>query len=175
MSIYSLKQGYYLYHDVEFVLDQISEFYKVDVKAGKATVVSIIELDKRNHFASKESSDRFNSIVPKIKALHTSMYHLLESIYRATDNQIFNTNAIENQFPDFKYFRMLNNKIKHFNEADIDLIEVVLMDGTKQIIEIGCQYKIDGSWELKYYSQFILLVLEILKELNIVNFTEDEN
>ena len=62
MSIYSLKQGYYLYHDVEFVLDQISEFYKVDIKAGKATVVSIIELDKKNHFASKESSDRFNTL-----------------------------------------------------------------------------------------------------------------
>lgn len=173
MSIYSLKQGYYLYHDVDFVLNQIAELYKVDVKEGKPTVTSIMELDKKNHFASKESADRFNSIVPKIKALHTSMYHLLESIYRVSDNQVFNTNAIENQFTDFKYFRMLNNKIKHFNEADIDLIEVVLMDGTKQIIEIGCQYKIGESWEIKYYAQFILLVLEILKELNIVSFNDD--
>jgi hypothetical protein len=173
MSIYSLKEGYYLYHDVDFVLNQIGELYKVDVKEGKATVVSIMELYKKNHFASQESKDKFNAIIPKIKALHTSMYHLLESIYRATDNQVFNTNAIENQFPDFRYFRMLNNKIKHFNDADIDLIEVVLMDGTKQIIEIGCQYKISDSWEIKYYNQFILLVLEILKELNIVSFTDD--
>ena len=173
MSIYSLKEGYYLFHDVDFVLNQIGELYKVDVKAGKATVVSIMELDKKNHFASQESKDKFNAIIPKIKALHTSMYHLLENICRATDNQVFNTNAIENQFPDFRYFRMLNNKIKHFNDADIDLIEVVLMDGTKQIIEIGCQYKIGDSWEIKYYAQFILLVLEILKELNIVSFTDD--
>jgi hypothetical protein len=173
MSIYSLKQGYYLYHDVEFVLNQIGELYKMDIKDGKATAESNMELDQKTHFASQESKDRFNAIVPKIKTLHTSMYHLLESIYRATDNQVFNTTAIENQFPDFKYFRMLNNKIKHFNEADIDLIEVVLMDGTKSIIEVGCQYKTGESWELKYYAQFIILVLEILKELNIVTFSED--
>jgi hypothetical protein len=173
MSIYSLKQGYYLYHDVEFVLKQIGELYKVDIKNGKAAAESIIELDKKNHFASPESKERFNAIVPKIKTLHTSMYHLLESIYRATDNQVFNTNTIENQFPDFKYFRMLNNKIKHFNEADIDLIEVVLMDGTKSIIEVGCQYKIGTTWEIKYYAQFIVMVLEILKELNIVSFDND--
>lgn len=173
MSIYSLKQGYYLYHDVEFVLNQIGELYKVDIKNGKATAESIMELDQKNHFASPESKEIFNTIVPKIKTLHTSMYHLLESIYRATDNQVFNTNDIENQFPDFKYFRMLNNKIKHFNEADIDLIEVVLMDGTKSIIEVGCQYKIGGSWEIKYYAQFIVLVLEILRELNIISFNND--
>lgn len=70
---------------------------------------------------------------------------------------------------------MLNNKIKHFNEADIDLIEVVLMDGTKQIIEIACQYKVGESWEIKYYAQFILLVLGILKELNIVSFNDDQD
>jgi len=173
MSIYSLKQGYYLYHDVEFVLNQIGELYKVDIKDGKATAESIMELDKKNHFASPESKDRFNAIVPKIKALHTSMYHLLESIYRAADNKVFDTATIEKRFPDFKYFRMLNNKIKHFNEADIDLIEVVLIEDTKQIIEVGCQYKIDGSWEIKYYSQFIVLVLEILKDLNIVSFDND--
>lgn len=173
MSIYSLKQGYYLYHDVEFVLNQIGELYKVDIKDGKATAESIMELDQKNHFASPESKDRFNAIVPKIKALHTSMYHLLESIYRATDNKVFDTATIEKRFPDFKYFRMLNNKIKHFNEADIDLIEVVLIEDTKQIIEVGCQYKIDGSWEIKYYSQFIVLVLEILKDLNIVSFDND--
>lgn len=173
MSIYSLKQGYYLYHDVEFVLNQIGELYKVDFKDGKVTAVSIMELDKKNHFASPESKERFNAIVPKIKALHTSMYHLLESIYRATDNKVFDTTAIEKRFPDFKYFRKLNNKIKHFNEADIDLIEVVLMDGANQIIEIGCQYKIGDSWEIKHYAQFILLVLEILKELNILSFDND--
>ena len=50
MSIYSLKQGYYLYHDVEFVLTQISEFYKVDVKNGIVTVESILELDNKFHF-----------------------------------------------------------------------------------------------------------------------------
>ncbi len=173
MSIYSLKQGYYLYHDVEFVLNQIGELYKVEVNDNKARAVSIMELNKKNHFASPESKERFNAIVPKIKTLHTSMYHLLESIYRATYNQVFNTTAIENQFPDFKYFRMLNNKIKHFNEADIDLIEVVFMDGTKNIIEVGCQYKIGGAWEIKYYAQFIVMVLEILKELNIVSFDND--
>ena len=173
MSIYSLKEGYYLYHDVEFVLNQIGEFYEVDVKDNKATAVSIMELAKKNHFASPESKDRFNAIVPKIKTLHTSMYHLLESIYRATDNKVFDTVAIEKRFPDFKYFRMLNNKIKHFNEADIDFIEVVLMNGTKSIIEIGCQYKIGESWEIKYYAQFIVLFFEILKELNIVTFNND--
>lgn len=173
MSIYSLKQGYYLYHDVEFVLNQISELYKVDIKDGKATAESIMELENKTHFASQGSKDRFNAIVPKIKALHTSMYHLLESIYRATDNQLFNTTVIENQFPDFKFFRMLNNKIKHFNEADIDLIEVVLMDGTKSIIEVGCQYKIGATLEIRYYAQFIVVVLEILKELNIISFDND--
>lgn len=173
MSIYSLKEGYYLYHDAEFVLEQISEFYKIDVKAGKVTAESIMLLDNKTHFASPASKEKFNGIVPKIKALHTSMYHLLESIYRATHNQQFDIAAIENQFPDFKYFRMLNNKIKHFSEADIDLIELVFMDDNKQVMEVCCQYKINGSWELKQYSQFIILVLLILKELNIVNFTDD--
>ena len=98
MSIYSLKQGYYLYHDVEFVLNQIGELYKVDIKDNKATAVSIMEHDKKDHFASQESKDRFNAIVPKIKALHTSMYHLPESIYRATDNTVFDTTTIEKRF-----------------------------------------------------------------------------
>jgi hypothetical protein len=62
MSIYSLKEGYYLYHDVEFVLNQISELYEIDVKDNKATAASIMELDQKNHFASPESKDRFNAI-----------------------------------------------------------------------------------------------------------------
>ena len=172
MSIYSLKQGYYLYQDAEFILNKISQFYTVDIKNGEVIVESNIPLDKKHHFASKESKDVFNNLIPEIKTLHTSMYHLLESIYRATNNNEFNVTEIEERFPDFKYFRMLNNKIKHFNETDIDLIEVVFMDGLKQIIEIGCQYKIGNSWEFKSYSQFIRMVILILKELQIVAISE---
>lgn len=172
MSIYSLKQGYYLYHDIEFVLNQVEELYTVEVKEGKLKVFTKIPLDKKYHFASKESAETFNKLIPKIKTLHTGMYHLLESIYRASGNNVFDTNTIEQQFPDFKYFRLLNNKIKHFNDADIDLIQVVLMDGTINVIEIGCRFKTDNGWEMKYYANFITLVLNILEGLELITFDE---
>lgn len=54
MSIYSLKQGYYLYHDVEFVLNQIGKLYEVDVKDSKATAVSVIVLDKKTILLRKK-------------------------------------------------------------------------------------------------------------------------
>lgn len=172
MSIYSLKHGYYLYHDVDFVLNQIGELYEVNTKNDEILVSSKLLLDGKHHFASKESADVFNNIIPQIKGLHIGMYHLLESIYRATGNGLFQASLMERRFPDFKYFRLLNNKIKHFNDADIDFIQIVVMDGSTQVIDVGCQYKIDNHWELKYHKQFVLLFLTLLKELDIITFNE---
>lgn len=141
MGIYDLNNIHYLEHDIESILNRIDELYKVEFKKEGTSYYPKTQVDNKHHWTSEVSKETFNKLVPGIKSLHKDMYALLETIFKSKTGD-FKKKQLETKYPNLKEFRLLNNKLKHFNdtEAEINLTKAVIMESHGHLIDIYCYF-----------------------------------
>lgn len=66
IAIYDLNNPFFLYEDVEAVLDDISNIYGAKFNSDKTDYISKIIIPQEIYWASEESNQIFNKSIPKI-------------------------------------------------------------------------------------------------------------
>jgi hypothetical protein len=169
VGIYDLNNIQYLEHDIESILNRIDELYKVEFKKEKTFYYSKIIVDNKHHWTSEACKETFNKLVPGIKSLHKDMYAALEAIFTSKAAN-FKKLQLEIIYPNLKEFRLLNNKLKHFNdkEAEISLTEVVIMESYGHLIDIYCNFKYKDKFQALRFCDFIDTFLKIIEDEQII-------
>jgi hypothetical protein len=170
MAIYNLDDISFLSHDIEKALKKINSLYKVTYNPIGNTYLPKRVADGTNHWASTETQEVFNKIIPEVKSLHKDMYAIIESISKVKKGQ-FKKDDLEKRFDNFKEFRLLNNKFKHFNshQTDITLAQIVVIgEGEQHLIDIYVNFKYPDTLRPYRYSEFIETFMRILIELGAI-------
>ncbi|MEQ8531613.1 MAG: hypothetical protein RIB86_07160 [Imperialibacter sp.] len=128
-------------------------------------------LEEPLHWASPESVEKFNLKIPFFKSLLKDMYAIIEAVYRK--NGTFDIQDIEMKFKHFKEFRLLNNKLKHFEnksiEVDIISTNLIGYPNSPTYQEVLCQYKYKtGEIEVVKFAKFVLLFFTILEQHKLI-------
>lgn len=116
-GIYDLDNSYYLYQDIEDILDSISNMYDIKFGVKSTEYTSKIFLSNEHHWASNKSAETFNKLVPKVKSLTKDMYSIIEGIYTSKRGE-FKKIELEKEYKNLKEFRIFNNKLKHHNDRE---------------------------------------------------------
>ena len=170
MGIYDLNNIQYLEHDIESILNRINELYKVEFKKEKTSYFPKTLVDTKHHWTSEACKEAFNKLVPGVKSLHKDMYAVLETIFKSKTGN-FNKFQLEIKYPNLKEFRVLNNKLKHFNntEAEITLTEVVIMEFHAHLIDIYCNFKYKDKFRALRFCDLIDTFLKIIEDEQIIS------
>ena len=174
--IYDLDNSYFLYQDIEDVLNLISELYDIKFGLKKNDFNSKTILSKEHHWASNKSIETFNKLVPKLKSLTKDMYSIIEGVYKSKTGK-FNKPELEKKYKFFKEFRVFNNKLKHHNdrEATIKLTEISMIKEKETII--GCYIQFNyiktEKTELIRFTDLINVFFKILEDENIINIIRE--
>ena len=168
MGIYDLNDIGYLKHDIENILNRISQLYKTEFRKDGNFYFSKTVVDNKHHWASQSCRETFNNIIPAAKSLHKDMYAVIENIFIASTGE-FDTQSLEQKYPHLKPFRLLNNKLKHFNKAQITLVQLVVMESQGHFIDIYCNFKSKDKLETLRFCDFIDTFLKILEDKNIIS------
>ena len=126
VGVYSLSNAAYLEYDLKNVISEICKLYDVKYTVAETSIHSKMLVRSGVHWASNDSKEDFNMMLPKIKTLHQSMYGLVEAISKEKDGE-FKKTELEASIPNFKEFRLLNNQFKHFSSTSVK-IDVVSMN-----------------------------------------------
>ncbi|MDF2451902.1 MAG: hypothetical protein K0S26_1406 [Bacteroidota bacterium] len=170
IGIYDLNNLSFLQNDIEDISTKIDTLYLVDFKND--LFISKTRLDNNRHWTSDESNSIFNALIPTIKTLTKDMYAIIETIHKDElgkyDKRVIE--SLELQYPNFKEFRLLNNKFKHHNDTDaeIQVTKMVLMDGIGQYIDVYVNYKYQDRFDGKFFSEFLSLFFKILEDKKVV-------
>jgi len=137
MGVYNLKDTNYFGHDLKNIFDRIDSLYSVSFSQTKTLYHPKRLLAAGIFWASKESNEVFNDIIPEVKSLHKDMYALIESIVKAK-TKTFDVKSLAGKYRYFDEFRLLNNLFKHFEpgNVEIDIVQIVIMDGKNQLLEV---------------------------------------
>jgi hypothetical protein len=170
IGIYDLNNLSFFQNDLEDIYSKVDALYFVDFKNSHLS--SKARLDNSLHWTTDEANAIFNALVPKIKTLTKDMYAIIETIHKDElgkyDKHIIE--SLESKYPNFKEFRLLNNKFKHHNDTDaeIQVTKMVLMDGVGQYVDVYVNYKYQDRFDGKFFSEFIKLFFKILEEKKVV-------
>lgn len=170
IGVYNLSNAAYLYYDINNVFAEIDKLYAVTYTKTETTVQSKIPVKEGVFWASNENNESFNTLLPKIKSLHQSMYGLVEAISKDKDGQ-FKKDELESSIPNFKEFRLLNNQFKHFSPTGvkIDVISMNYIFGNATIMDINCQFQYpNGKLDLFSWGQFVITFLKVLERYNLI-------
>jgi len=169
MAVYDLNNTSFLAHDIEKTLTKINSLYRVTFSKTQATYYPKRVADNSKHWTSGEINEVFNKMIPEVKSLHNDMYSIIESISKAKKG-LFKKDDLEKRFENFKEFRLLNNKFKHFSnqQADINLTQVVVMEQGQHLIDIYVNFKYNDIFKTCRYCEFIDTFLKIMEELSII-------
>lgn len=176
VGIYSLSNAAYLRYDIEKLFSEIDLFYDVNYSLSEISVKSKILIDSNVHWASDKNKENFNSLMPKIKALHQAMYGIVEAVSKEKEGK-FKKKELEESITNFKEFRLLNNQFKHFSQGEvkIDVISInYLLNDEIRIMDISCQFMYPGKpLVLIPWSDFILTFLAILEKYEVIAKNEN--
>jgi hypothetical protein len=166
-GIYSLNNPAHLKHDINYALNQLGLLYDVEFKNDKIEALPKTKIEDSYFWLSKEVTDIFNELVPKLKSLHKDMYATIESLHRGLWGD-FNIKKLETQYPHFREFRLFNNRLKHFesNGISIELTQLVIMNQQGfHLIDMYCNflYKDEPKVYLRFID-FVNIFLTILED-----------
>jgi hypothetical protein len=169
MPIYDLNNITFLEHDIDNILDIVNSLYVVEFTKDKTTFYPKTFIPKDEHWTSEISKNTFNKLVPTAKSLIKDMYAVLEHIYKGQTGK-FEKLELEKKYNYLKEFRLINNKLKHFNdqEAEINLTELVFIEPTGNYIDIYCTFKYKNDFQSLRLSDFIDIYLNILDDNKII-------
>ena len=169
MKVYDLDNIAYLEIDINQTIEKIEQLFDLNFNKEKIEVNSKLIVDKKHKWFSEECQNAFNEKIPYLKSLHKDMYAIIETILKSKTNN-FDKKALENKYENFREFRLFNNKIKHYKsqEAEINLTAIVLMESTGNRIDFYCNFKYKDSFNSLRFSEFIVLFMNLLIDLNII-------
>jgi hypothetical protein len=170
-AIYDLNNSYFLYEDIDILLDEISDFYDIKFGLDKIEYLPKTIVSNEFHWMSNESAKAFNKLVPKFKSLVKDMYSIIEGVYKSKRGE-FKKLELEKEFKHLKALRIFNNKIKHHNdnEAEINLTELVITTNEGNLIDcyINFKYLKTGEFEVLRFSDLIDVFINILEGEKII-------
>jgi hypothetical protein len=172
VGIYDLNNIQYLEHDIKNILNRIDQLYKVEFKKGKTLYYPKTFVDNKYHWTSYVCKDTFNKLIPEVKSLHKDMYAVLETIFKSKTGN-FKKLELEKKYSYLKEFRLLNNKLKHYNDTDaeINLTELVIMEQYGHLIDIYCNFKYKDSFESLSFCDLIDTFLKIIEDEKVIIIT----
>jgi|TARA_B110000240_G_C13420730_1_gene419358 hypothetical protein len=175
-GIYDLDNSYYLYQDIEDILDSISNIYEIKFGVKSTEYESKIILSNEHHWTSNESAGTFNKLVPKIKSITKDMYSIIEGIYTSKRGE-FKKIELEKEYKNLKEFRILNNKLKHHNdrEAKITLTELSMLTEKGSLIDCYLQFRYIKSdkFEALRFTDLINVFFKILEDEKIITISRE--
>jgi len=171
ISIYDLNNPYYLYEDVDAILEDISNLYQVNFGISLTEYIPKTLVPKEFHWISDESTSTFNKLIPKIKSITKDMYSVIEGVYKAKRND-FKKLELEKEYPYLKELRLLNNKLKHHKnqEADIKFTKIAILSTNGNLIDCYLQFNYYKTKEFKIvrFADLIDVFLRILETEKII-------
>jgi len=176
MGVYSLSEISYLSHDLKDILRRIDTFYSINFRISGTIYYPKRLLDNSKHWASTESIQMFNDFMPEVKSLHKDMYAAIESISKAKHGE-FKLGLFEARYSNFKEFRLLNNKLKHFNNGsvEIDVVQIIVMESQQQLVDLYCTFRSSKDFKTFLYSEFVETFLCIMDELGAIKIQRSDN
>lgn len=169
IGIYDLNNAFYLTEDIDAILTHVGELY--DVNFLKSSNTYIPKTSNNSHWASQESHQIFNSLVPKFKTITKDMYSVLEGVFTHKYGK-FDKPGLEQKYQYLKELRLFNNKLKHHNnrEAEINLLKFASIDNNKHLLDcqITFKYRKAEKIDLIRFVNLIDVFLHILEEENII-------
>ena len=170
-ALYDLNNSFFLYEDIDFILNQISELYEVQFYTDKPVYSSMNKISSENYWISSPVTEAFNKNIPKIKALTKDMYSSIENIFKAKHGS-FEKFELEKRYRFLKELRVLNNKFKHYENkgVDVNVTEMVLIGEPEHTIEcvINFKYSKKEQFEVLRFSDLINVFITILEEEQII-------
>lgn len=173
MHIYNLDDASFFQHDLEEIFDRIGNIYEIDFKSEPFIFKSKINLGKDVFWASAESAQAFNIMVPVIKSLIKDIYSIIESLHVSYKGK-FDKPEAEQKYPRLKELRLLNNKLKHFKtkEAEIALISVVHIYEHK--MDFMIQFRYSHGLEVTTLGDLIRPFFLIMEEIKAITIDRNE-
>jgi len=153
---------------LKLFLDSLLDiFYDISFTQDKITLTSKITEISNSFWSSEENTKEFNTHIPNFKSIHKDMYHLIESIviFKSGD---FDIESFESKYPIFKEFRLLNNIFKHPKKKSIEISFTKIAHINQKQFDLMCNFKAQDSFKCLMYSEFIVLFITILKDLNFI-------
>jgi len=161
-------------YDFPFMLENMRTIYWIEFKKYGTTYIPKTLVV--NHWASNASKEAFNKLIPTVKSLIKDMYCIIESVYKSQTGN-FDIRKLSDKYKHLKEFRLLNNKLKHFNdkEAEINLLELVhiLPMDKFNLIDVKCTFKYSNYIEVVGLSDFIEVFLTILEDEKIISINRN--
>lgn len=156
-------------YDLEYVLGELGRLYDVHIQPNAVSCTSIMHLPKDTHWASTQSGEYFNRIVPRVKNMHMGMYAILEGVAKNEFKKNSVSAAFEWMDPLFTPFRHLNNQFKHSDIKDvpIELMQIVHLVG-RESKSLDLMYRVNGENIL--YARFIVMFLTLLNKAGAISF-----
>ena len=170
VGIYDLNNLSYQQNEIENIFEKIDSLYSVDFNAN--LFISKTRPDNRHHWTSDESNKIFNRLIPTIKTLTKDSYAIVEAIFKDElgkfDNEVID--SLEIKYHNFKEYRLLNNKLKHFKdkEAEISLTKIALMDDDGHFIDVYVNYKYPDKFNGLFFSELLKLFIKILEDKKVI-------
>jgi hypothetical protein len=126
-------------------------------------------VNNKHHWTSDVCKNTFNKLIPRVKSLHKDMYALLETLFKSKSGS-FKKLELEKKYPYLKEFRLLNNKLKHYNdlEAEITLTELVMIEEEGHLIDICCNFKYKDQLKVLRFCRFIEIFLKIIEDQQVI-------
>ena len=172
LPVYDLNNSYFLYGDIEMTLDQISELFEIDFQKGKNVYKSKIVVSKEHSWISNECTSEFNKMIPKIKSITKDMYSLIEGIYKYKDGK-FDKPEKEKKNPYLKELRILNNKFKHHDNREANILLTQISNITDNGTGIDCYIRFEYLKTKEnitiLFCNLVNVFIQILEKENIID------
>lgn len=169
--IYDLDEPYYLYEDVQDLLESISEYYDCKKVEGLVKTTVIYSLPKEVNKFSNKATELFNRLFVNHKKITLIMYALIEGIMMAKYGE-FNKIKLQEEIQGIKYIRLLNNKIKHHKNKGVKIVVIMKLMINPDMVNVGCWLDFrtnpDETGNLVHYESLISAFMIFLEREKIV-------
>jgi|GEM_PF-6331059 len=168
-NIYDLNNSYYLYEDVEHMVDKIGDLFEVNFFKDKIQFVSKIKYPENAFWISDEVIQIFNEKIPAVKSIIKDIYSIIEGIF-VTKKGNFDKIGLESSYPELKILREFNNKLKHHTNKNVIFNIILMANIVPKTLDYVIQYKYDNSAHIEVIllSKFFELFFIILETENII-------
>lgn len=171
---YNLNNWTFLENDINMVFRRIDKLYEIELKNSQVSIISNVAYDTSQFAWGEDSAKTFNKMVAEVKSIHKDMYSIVEALYKNLEDTPREVRELEKRYDQFKLFRLLNNKFKHFDITnkefdEINVIHTALPD--KGVLEVWCLFMKDGNLvNQMLYHHFVVLFIRILYDYKIISF-----
>lgn len=169
ISIYDLNNSYYLYEDIENVINRIGCLYEIDFQNDNIKFTSKVKFSENVSWISEENTKVFNESVPVIKSLVRDMYAIIENVFVAKYGK-FAKLKVEKSYTYLRELREFNNKLKHHNDRNVVFNLVSIININNNTFDYMIQYKYENEEKINIMNlfNFFQLYFDIMEAEKII-------